>query len=275
MLFNSPLSEENNMKWIIERQAFKDNHELLAQALQENDIDFIDWNADWAFDNRFPKLTNQTVIFHGSLGHAAMIVQKGLWNPGAFCNVEAFTCTAWYEQASKWLFQQNWQVSTVQKFVGSPDVILENIGEPFFVRPNSPLKPFSGRVLTKERLSLEALDFGFYYDDPAEEIIICSAQDVLEEWRFVICNQEVVTGSGYLADNRKAFNRSWAGKPLELAKEIAKELSVADPVYILDICNSKDGLKLLELNPFSGADLYGCDRTKIITSIQKLYRDKI
>ena len=36
---------------------------------------------------------------------------------------------------------------------------------PMFVRPDSPLEPFAGRVLARDKISLAALDHGFYYDD--------------------------------------------------------------------------------------------------------------
>ena len=41
------------------------------------------------------------------------------------------------------------------------------MGDPsrIFVRPDSPLKPFSGRVLDRDSISLAALDHGFYFDD--------------------------------------------------------------------------------------------------------------
>ena len=260
-----------DIKWILERNVFKDKHQALADVLTSKGVDFLDWNEDWEFDERFPKFKDYRVIFHGSLGNASMIVRNQLWELGAFCNVESFKCTSWYKESAPWLFQQNWFSSTVEDFVKNQDSILSRIEDTFFVRPNSPLKPFSGRVLTKDTLSMEALDFGFYYDNPKEEIIVSSIQEVFEEWRYVVCKNEVITGSAYLADNREATDSSWRGKPLELAQEIASKLNISDDIYILDICNSEKGLKLLELNPFSGADLYNCEREKIVDCVTKLF----
>ncbi len=42
---------------------------------------------------------------------------------------------------------------------------MDQLGYTVFVRPDSPLEPFSGRVLERGRISLQALDHGFYYDD--------------------------------------------------------------------------------------------------------------
>ena len=38
-------------------------------------------------------------------------------------------------------------------------------------------------------------------------------------------------------------------------------------VYVLDVCQCNGELRLLELNPFGGADLYACDAYAIIDSV--------
>lgn len=40
-----------------------------------------------------------------------------------------------------------------------------------------------------------------------------------------------------------------------------------EPIYVLDVCLSESGLKLLELNPFSGADLYACDADAVVRTV--------
>jgi hypothetical protein len=265
------LNKYMNITWILEREIFSDNHKRLSDALNEKGISVIDWKDQWVEDKSFPNLIDQKVVFHGCLGNASLITKQKIWNPGAYCNVANFKCTSWYDESKKWLFQKNWISTTVQKLIDNPDKYLEKIGSnDFFVRPNSPLKPFAGRVLTKDNISLQALDFGFYYDDPNEEIILSSLQTVKQEWRYVICNNQVITGSSYIADNRAADDKDWAGKPLELAQEIASTINAPDDVYIMDICDSDEGYKLLELNPFSGADLYNCDRSLIVDATTKL-----
>ncbi len=255
--------------WVLEREMFRDNHDRLANAVNENNMKVVNWSDDWCVDESYPTLKDQTVVFHGSLGNASLISQKKMWNPGAFCNTENFKCSSWYSKTSQWLFQSDYSFSNVEDFVNNPEKYLKKIGDTFFVRPNSPLKSFSGRVLSKENLSMEALDYGFYYDDPKEEIVISSLQEVSEEWRYVVCNKKVIAGSYYFADNRIEGDKDWNGKPLELAQEIASSIEAPDDIYVLDICRTGDEFKLMELNPFSGADLYNCDRDVIVKEIAK------
>ena len=36
---------------------------------------------------------------------------------------------------------------------------------------------------------------------------------------------------------------------------------------MLDVCEAEGGLALLELNPFSGADLYACDPGAVVDAV--------
>lgn len=36
---------------------------------------------------------------------------------------------------------------------------------------------------------------------------------------------------------------------------------------MLDVCEADGRLRLLELNPFSGADLYACDRREVVATV--------
>jgi hypothetical protein len=53
----------------------------------------------------------------------------------------------------------------------------------------------------------------------------------------------------------------------DFAAEIATELTPPQRVYVLDVCETEDGYRLLELNPFSGADLYGCDLDAVVAAV--------
>lgn len=183
-------SDEKGMKinWVLEREIFFDNHERLMEAAVNAGNRVISWDDDWWENGKWPKLENQFTIFHGSLGNADRIVSELPWNPGAFCNTPAFHCNSWYENAKKWLVHKEWVFSTVAELIAKPEAILKEIGAPtsFFVRPDSPIKPFSGRVIQLDKLSLKALDYGFYYEDMNLPIVVTQETEIGVEWRFVI-----------------------------------------------------------------------------------------
>jgi hypothetical protein len=162
-------------------------------------------------------------------------------------------------------------LSTVDALVADAPGILKEIGAPetVFVRPDSPLKPFSGRVLRSDEISLKALDHGFYYDDESLPIVAAPVQKVGTEWRYVVVEGHVVAGSAYEPAGRSARADDPSGEPWSLASRIAGTLAAPEATYVMDICDSDAGLRLLELNPFSGADLYACDRDAVVAAVSK------
>jgi hypothetical protein len=262
------------INWVLEREVFNDNHDRLAEAVIAAGHKVISWDDFWWETGKWPSLENQYTLFHGSLGNADRIAKELPWRPGVFCNTSAFACHAWYENAKKWLLHKDWIFSKVAEFVAEPDRYLAEIDSPttFFVRPDSPLKPFSGRVIQREEVSFEALDYGFYYEDKNLPIVITPVTEVGMEWRFVIVGQETIASSAYEASNRTETKLECPSEVADLVNEIAKEITPPDPVYILDACNNVGKISLLEINPFSGADLYACDRTAIVSAVEKLLK---
>jgi hypothetical protein len=147
--------------------------------------------------------------------------------------------------------------------------------ESVFVRPDSPLKPFTGRVLRRAQISLAALDHGFYYDDPEIPVVVAPVRHVAREWRYVVAGQRVISGSAYVADGRTAAGADPAGAPWQFAIEVAQQLPSPDPVYVLDVCETDAGLRLLELNPFSGADLYACPGSDVVRHVAAVVRSAV
>lgn len=254
--------------WVLERDVFPDNHDALAAAVTEAGARVVGWRDDWWSDGRWPRL-DEAVIFHGSLGNADRVNRELPWAPGAFCSTTQFACSAWWPQIHELLVSPQYAFTTVADLVSSGPPA--EFGERVFVRPDSPLKPFSGRVLDREGITRASLDHGFYYDDDALRIVVAPAVSINAEWRLVVVNGAVVAGSDYTPQGRVGGAPISAEHPAwEYAIDVAARLEAPDPAYVLDICESEEGTHVLELNPFSGADLYGCDRTAIVRAIHQL-----
>lgn len=179
--------------------------------------------------------------------------------------------------SSEWLLHERWKVLPASQFVREADAVMETLGaqESVFVRPDSPLKPFTGRVLTRARISLAALDHGFYYDDPEIPVVVAPVRRVARERRYVVTEQRVIAGSAYVADGRMAAGDDPTGQPRQFAIEVAQQLPSPDPVYVLDVCETDAGLRLLELNPFSGADLYACAGSDVVRQVAAVARGAV
>lgn len=261
----------NRVTWVLETGAFADEQRALRDAVTAAGHDILIWDDEWWSSGRWPRLTSPAV-FHGSLGNAARIRDELPWRPGAYCNTAAFHCTVWYPAARRWLLHRDWSISSARALVDDPDEALRSLGHPdaVFVRPDSPLKPFSGRVVRRDALTLAALDHGFYYDDDTIAVVVAPVRSIEREWRYVIVAGDVIAGSAYAADGRHALPDQPAAPAWQFAAEVAAALPAPDEVYVMDVCLADGDLRLLELNPFSGADLYACSPSAIVTAVSAL-----
>ena len=258
-----------SVTWILESDIFPNSHGRLREAVDAAGHRIVESRDDWwlheppEFDRMVP------IVFHGSLGNAAVIEMKAIWFPGSFCPVNEFCCTAWYPRASPWLLHRDWRCLPANELIaGAADVAAEiGCDDRVFVRPDSPLKPFSGRVLNVNSISLKTLDHGFYYEDVTLPVVVAPVVDVGREWRFVVVEGLVVAGSGYDADTRRATDSGGDVPARLLANEVASTMLPPCPVYVLDICQVGDEFRLLEVNPFGGADLYDCDSEAIVETV--------
>jgi hypothetical protein len=48
---------------------------------------------------------------------------------------------------------------------------------------------------------------------------------------------------------------------------VARQLDPPEDVYVMDVCEADGRLWLLELNPFSGADLYACRCDDVVAAV--------
>lgn len=257
----------------------------LEPAASQAGHDVVRWiRQAWEWEpSQRPKVLGPAV-FHGTLEIADALANGGKkeWFPSlvSYCNTKAFICSNYYPKVQQWLIHQTWHKTTVAKFVEDPDKAFEAIGssDAVFVRPDSPLKAFSGRVLQRDEVSMRKLDHGFYFDDKNLPIIVAPVCDIAqEEWRFVVVGGKVITGSSYILDGRQGHDGAsdQMNKARDFAEEIASAIEAPEDVFVIDIGESKEDGKqcLLELGPFSGCDLYKCNRGKIVAAIEELLVD--
>jgi len=154
--------KDHRVAWILERDVFPSSHALLEEAVIGAGQRVVLWDDEWWSTRRWPPMTGAPVIFRGSLANAEMVRTTLPWRPGAYCDVNAFRCSAWYPRAAEWLVHRQWRVLPADALVADGATALEPLGNPsaVFVRPDSPLKPFAGRVLPIGGLSLASLDHG-------------------------------------------------------------------------------------------------------------------
>ena len=259
----------NSITWILERDVFENGDVLLDAATRSGEI-IQRWTDDLWRDG-FPEVKTEHAIFHGSLQNARMIHERKLFQPGAFYHDECYDYSFACRNFPGFILNQKCVFTTIRDFLGDPVLIddVAGVAGGFFTRPDSPLKHFSGRVLSKVGLTKESFDYGFYHDDLDLRIAVSEKRAIDREWRFVCVDHRVITGSEYIAKSRTGVRQVSVDSTWEYAQNIADQKLIPDKVYVVDVCLSEGQYKLLEFNPFSGADLYCCDAELLIEKIKE------
>lgn len=257
--------------WVLELEVLPELHAALAAAVKRAGHSVVAWSDDWWASGDWRTLGGRPVVFHGSLENAARIAAELPWRPGSYCKTEAFACSAWYEAAEPWLVHRKWWILPAVDLVSNRMAVLHAIDSPAsaFIRPDSPLKPFTGRVLPVGEITLAALDHGFYFEDEKIPVVAAPVQEIEREWRYVVVDRKVIAGSAYEASTRSAIADDPTGAPWAFAALVASRLEPPERVYVLDVCEAQGELRLLELNPFSGADLYGCRLDDVVEAVSR------
>lgn len=140
-----------------------------------------------------------------------------------------------------------------------------------FIRPNSGRKTFAGMVITENNAEDElsaSMQITSVTDDTI--ILISPAKDIRAEFRFVIGNKEVIDGSEYRWDSKLDIRHDWLPECWELADKMAKHEWQPDVCYTVDVADTQYGPKIIELNGFSCAGLYACDKELIVNRISEI-----
>jgi len=279
-------------KWLLEPDVFEENTiELLRTHLIGSGIDvkiipYIPFDDDLV--DRCSKLYHpeDCVIFYGSLNFGRKL-QKLPWVPGVYLNEEAFKCTSYYPAIGDLLIHyDNFTMLPYGILKDKKDQLIDQFGgERIFIRPNSGVKEFTGFVTNTHRFYDSIELAGFYDVEPDLLVLVAKAWDLQREWRFVVVDQRVISGSlyrywGETADNYSSadyvlsHSRSmWEECKDKQAWEIAEkcvEKYNPDRAWTIDVCQTaEEEYKILEIGCFSCAGMYGNDLGKIVEAVSK------
>ena len=210
------------------------------------------------------------VIGYGTFPFARQIMLHLQWLPGAWCAAENLDCATYYAHYGGYLLNQNYAILAGVEAIRQRDWLFSVFGRGgrVFIRPTSCLKLFVGRCVDRESFAA-ALAPARY--DPTTLVVVAAPQSISREWRLVVIDGQVVSGSQYAVNGSRAIT---ADCPTEV-REFAESMLTAvrwrpDPAFMLDVCESAGRLWLVELNSFSGSWLYGCDLRAVVAAAGEL-----
>lgn len=137
-------------------------------------------------------------------------------------------------------------------------------GGDFFIRSNSGMKIVPGQVVryTESSFDLETIE-KLSSAMPETLCVLASVKNIINEYRLVMTTQ-FETGSRYSWND--THHTTVPADIVDFANRLTWHPEV---VYILDIAETLDGPKIIEVNSASSSGLYGSDIVKYINAVEK------
>lgn len=260
------------MKWLIEVDNLIDDTEKLISAMPDASVyKTIPYGHILSNPDSISDLFNDDdVIFYGCLNSCKIIQKYTSWLPGAMCSFLDFRCTSYYSQIGPYLLNDNYVILPHGDLRRNKEFLYNILGcnNTIFIRPDRSDKIFTGQIVDADGFE-NFVDSIYPTPHPNELIIIARPHNIWTEWRFVIMNNAVITGSQYRSGARFEIGGYSADAKI-FAESIIPHIYMSDPIYVLDIGLNSDGFKVIEIGGFSCAGLYNCDRSIIIQHINTL-----
>ncbi|WP_428688385.1 ATP-grasp domain-containing protein [Roseibium sp.] len=102
------------------------------------------------------------------------------------------------------------------------------------------------------------------------ELMLTKPVRILQEWRLWAVGGEIVTYSLYKEGTRVVYRREIDADALEFAQQMVDLNPGYSPAYVIDVCRTDEGLKLLETNCLNAAGFYAADLQKLAAAIDAL-----
>lgn len=211
-------------------------------------------------------------IFHGSLNFARKLWENPFTRAASYCDDAAhiFAKQNSCDKNEKFYLNECFLKTTVKDFCDDPQKFASLIkSDRIFVRPKSSLKHFSGRVIdvtNKSKIDPKQLDYNYYYEDILLEIELAISKNIYFEKRFVVVNKQIVTSCFTKQNGIIGGDAAIDGKLEVFLQIFINEISLED-IFVVDVCLTDEGFKIIETNPFSGSDISGCDADLIVDAV--------
>lgn len=253
------------MHWVIQNNMFnEEGFRILLDALDKMDYEYsihkvIPFSHELTPD--FNPDAEKVIVMGGYT--LANIAQAKGWTPGSFMENLNFKV-----QYCHWGDEMLNCDAKVSKLADA-----EPFETPKFLRPTGDGKAFNGQIM-------DWYEFDHWRDRTLAinswsqvtgdtEIMVSPLKKIYREIRNWVINGEVVTSSGYLMGGRvHGFEPDQ--DELDYAQKIA-DIWSPNEAYCLDVADTEEGLKVLEVNNLNSSGFYGADMQKLVWALEEAF----
>lgn len=213
-------------------------------------------------EGKVPQIDGPVVVY-GSIGCRNM-AQKQNWAPGVWTD-DTINESALIENLGDLYLNSD---AVVTKMKNVPSLFSGLV----FMKPNTDTKEFAGTVFESEFITTwiqRQINSGYLDANISElEVVASPVKNIGCEWRIVVVDGKISDYSCYRQHQTVMPERWIPDEAKEFAELVIQKYNPL-PVFVVDICETDKGYKVVEYNTFNVAGLYDCDVGKIIDDINE------
>lgn len=256
--------------WLIEADVYGPEIEPLAAEIRRQGMacHFVRYRE--LVKGPLPALADDCVIVYGTYPAVRHAQLHHPWVPGGWCSPTGFDCACYYAHFGPYLLNRRYVMMPGVEAIRLRDWLYGVLGRDgeVFARPTGVHKLFVGRRVPYDAFE-SALAPTRY--DPTTMVVVAEPREIGREWRLVVAGDDVVAGSQYADGGVRAVVPGCPEDVTAFARAVLGSVRWRpDELFMLDVCESDDGLRLVELNAFSCSWLYACDAAAVVAAAARL-----
>lgn len=259
------------MHWVLQNSFFnEDAYQELHHTLERFDIPYSVHKVV-PFIGELqpaPELNTKNVICIGSYS-MRHVAKKFEWAPGVF-DLEPFDFRTQLKHWGSHMLNRGAVIATFEN--------AKFLAEECFIRPIQDSKVFPGKIMGAEefyswqkQVVVLKLDFGSSLTNDTL-IQICPVKKIFSEHRFWVVAGKIVTSSTYKTGRTVHYQPVTDDRYQKYAEERIAEWKPLD-TFVIDIADTEDGLKIVEINTLNSCGFYACDIQKLVMSLEEAYSE--
>lgn len=241
------------MYYLIQSNIYSDpDHDRIFEALEDLNLEYETIELTGDITHITLASHRKDVFVYGSVKLARLAKERTDWYPGSFYGGNHL-----YEVYSKHYKHHllNYE-TTVFRFT---DPIEWQAGETKFIKPYKDAKIFTGKVFTEKKWNDFVRDS---LDNPKTSMLTSDSlvqasipQTIIKEARLWIVCKTIVASLYYRFHGDVPFESEVSAEGIEFARSMLEIFNVAE-AFVMDICMTYDGWKIVEINCINSAGFY-------------------
>lgn len=258
------------MYWVLQNNIFNEaGFRRLHETLERLQLPFSEHKVVPFIGELQPEPvvpSGMNAIVMGSYSMANYARRKG-WYPGSFDNDNL----DYEKQVPHWGSDMLNSDAHVCRFA---DVPVQQT--PFFIRPTLDSKSFTGyrtdwpSFVEWQQRVLDLAPEDNPIITPETMVQVCAAKTIHREYRLWVVDGRVVTASLYKLGDKPNYSSDVEPAVVEYGEKIAQRWSPAR-AYVLDVCDTPNGLRVLEAGCMNAAGFYAADMHRLVAALEDTF----